>query len=1178
MADFSVVRAEEWLRSKFGSFDTSVKIDIPANETKNEKEFFESSKVLGFVKALKLGDVNKPLLVMAVKMRKNLTERTSRQVQFAFAKKALQQAIKTASQYLQGLPTQGLFFFYDSDQYFRLSLVSGEMEGRSFKYSEAKRQSFYIDPDKPNNVAKSRLCVAINTFSDLKEAFSVEKLTKEFYSRLFSWYEWAMDSKTNVHFPNDIDDKEDDRKYNNEAIIRLITRLMFIWFIKQRGIVPEDLFDADKVKKILKTFSPESMDEDNYYQCILQNLFFATLNCHPSERKFIDRPYKGVSNGFFVKTQYRHKAEIVDPEYFQKDLMGRIPFLNCALFDCLDKRVDDKNGGKPKYLLFDGFSERPVRQAHVPNGLFFHKEKGLIKLFDTYEFTIDENNPNDADIALDPELLGKVFENLLGAFNPETQETARKATGSFYTPREIVDYMVNESLKNLLKSKVPELTDEMLDNLFDDANRGERRLPFGEDAASKVRAALYDCKILDPACGSGAFPMGMLQAMVRLFERLDPNNTELNSRLIARFKSDKANVPVDLQSDKEREEWVKELERRLRKEQLDPDYARKLYLIENCIYGVDIQPIATQISKLRFFISLLCDQLRTGWNGKDAEGEFLALPNLEAKFVCANTLIGLPETEDELDFNDELKKLRIKLQKNRHYIFRARTYRQKKKRMGQDEAIREEIKTAVNDSLAKPDAQLIATQQEVIRQLRREREKVAMPKWVKHRKMVQGDLFGGFEQSEIEFEEIDENKKKRDTIDKQIDSAECTIAKERNKASIDNMQVAEKLASLVAGWDPYDQNAVSPFFDPKWMFNIEDGFDIVIGNPPYVVTHDELYRNYETYKCFELYAYFFEVGINLLKENGVLTFITASLYVKGVKFATLRELLERNVELIHYKKHDDNAFDNVVMPTATFICRKCFGDWKFQELDPLMRIAKKLESGAKPLARISDIMRGLELGRDAMTMKGDIPCITGSTVNKWMPTDIQFISRNLLRCYSKEERFFAAERVLLRETGSILTAVYVNGKLYSNRSLYSILPTDKQCNVKFLTACLNAATAQFYYQAMFKTDTDFFPKIRIAQARQIPIPDVKQEQQKPIVDLVDQILAAKKQNPNADTSALEAKIDQLVYKLYGLTEEEIAVVENRGKEEATQKVEKSRRIAKPKATQVIKPEEDEELE
>ena len=275
---FSTKRAIDWLRVKFPSFDTGRAEAIACDATKNEKDYFAAAELLGYVTRMPRGktdDTNRPLFVAAVKMKKDMTERTSRLVQFNFAKKILQSAVTGGAKGLNGLPSQGLFFFYDKDGYFRLSLVSGEVEKRRFKFNEAKRQSFYIEPCAANNIVKRRLTPAVRTFDELKDVFSVEQLTKEFYTRLFDWYTWAMSPRVNVHFPNDLDDKTDDRKYNNEALIRMITRLMFTWFIRQRKLVPDEIFDREALDGILKKFEPDSMDQDNYYRAILQNLFFA---------------------------------------------------------------------------------------------------------------------------------------------------------------------------------------------------------------------------------------------------------------------------------------------------------------------------------------------------------------------------------------------------------------------------------------------------------------------------------------------------------------------------------------------------------------------------------------------------------------------------------------------------------------------------------------------------------------------------------------------------------------------------------------------------------------------------------------------------------------------------------------------------------------------------------------
>ena len=512
---FSVRKAEDWLRAKFPSFDSSRAEPLDCAATKSEREHFSEARLWGFVGRMPEDGAaemsgtaaNRPLVVAAVRMRRELTERTSRLVQFNYAKKVLRATIEKGSFGFSGIPAQGLFFFHDRNGCFRLSLVTAEVERRKLKWNAAKRQSFYVEPDAANNIVKRRLLPPIRSFADLREAFSVEQLTKEFYRKLFDWYSWTMEPATNVHFPNDIADRTDDRKYNNEAVIRLVTRLMFTWFIRQRKLVPDVLFDREGAAGLLRSFDPDSMEQDNYYRAILQNLFFATFNCQPEKRRFI-HTFQGKSSERHVTTLYRYEKEFRggDGAAFM-EVMRKVPFLNCALFDCLDRREREEDGGRELY--FDGFSGEKGRSAHLPNGLFFDEERGIVSLFNRYEFTVDENDADDSDVALDPELLGKAFENLLGAFNPETKETARKATGSFYTPREIVDYMVEESLKGHLRGRLagaPDL-EAKLDDLFDrnKAAEGAATL-FPKKEKEALLDALYDCRVLDPACGSGAAP------------------------------------------------------------------------------------------------------------------------------------------------------------------------------------------------------------------------------------------------------------------------------------------------------------------------------------------------------------------------------------------------------------------------------------------------------------------------------------------------------------------------------------------------------------------------------------------------------------------------------------------------------------------------------------------------
>lgn len=646
-----------------------------------------------------------------------------------------------------------------------------------------------------------------------RKTLDTKELNKRFYSELFNWYLWAVRS---VNFPNDINDDKDDKVYNSESVIRLLTRLIFVWFIKEKSLVPNSLFEQKKLKDILLGFQPHSMESSVYYRAILQNLFFATLNTpmdkdisdenKDEKRRFINTLPKTGNDQYLDQTKYRYQDYFTAPER-ALELFSTVPFLNGGLFECLDFKEGNKE------IRYDGFSSTEKRQAFVPDKLFFadefildlnseygtngmkYKVEGLINILDSYKFTITENTPLEEEIALDPELLGKVFENLLASYNPETRTTARKQTGSFYTPREIVNYMVDESLIAYFKQHLDnsDATENRLRELFSHAVD----LPeFSDAEANSLIKAISEAKILDPACGSGAFPMGVLHRLVDLLNKLDPENKKWNELQIQRAIDETAEVYRLENSSEERKIRLSEIEKAFDLSMNYPDYARKLFLIENCIYGVDIQQVAIQISKLRFFISLIVDQKVS--NDKPNRN-ILSMPNLETKFVAANTLIGLDKPQQMTLMAGDVEKLEKELASIRHKIFFTRKYYAKKALKNKEKSKREELKIAL--------------------------------------------MHSGF---------------------------------------------GENTATQMAGWNPFDAMQSAKFFDQETMFGFNTGFDIVIGNPPYVSIQrmeDTIAlkkANYETFaNTGDLYSLFYEQGINILREKGILTFITSNKWINA---------------------------------------------------------------------------------------------------------------------------------------------------------------------------------------------------------------------------------------------------------------------------------------------------------
>lgn len=655
-----------------------------------------------------------------------------------------------------------------------------------------------------------------------EQIFNIELLNERFYRELANWYFWALKQ---VEFPADLE--PDDEKRRATGLIRLLTRLIFCWFLKEKGLIPEKLFHPTDLANMLKGFDPEGETSSTYYQAILQNLFFATLN----QRMGKDgngKPYRffATDEGFQknratydVNNLFRYESLFAVPQEDALAHFADIPFLNGGLFECLDRTEDGTD--KKRYL--DGFSRNAKKRPHVPDRLFFdsgetadlsevygdkkrksERVTGLISILNRYKFTIVENTPIDQEIALDPELLGKVFENLLASYNEETKTTARKQTGSFYTPRPIVDYMVDESLKAHLtralveraRMKEPDAR-AGLDILF---AYTEKEHAFTPAEVATLIAAIDALKILDPACGSGAFPMGVLHKLVYILGKLDPDNDRWRQTQLAKLDS----APMR-----------EELERAFADN--NDDYGRKLYLIENCLYGVDIQPIAIQITKLRFFISLVCDQ-KTNRSKKDNHG-IRPLPNLETKFVAADTLIGLPISDKDLFIESLIA------------------------------PIEKEIEDAYHGHFT----------------IQRRDQKLALQKKIKALRLKLAETLAG---------------------------------------SLGAVNSAK--AKHLAEWDPFDPQSTADFFDPHWMFgrSLKDGFDIVIGNPPYIQIQKfpaaqkarwEA-QKFATYAAMgDIYCLFYERGAKFLRADGHLCYITSNKWMRAGYGEQLRDFLASEV-------------------------------------------------------------------------------------------------------------------------------------------------------------------------------------------------------------------------------------------------------------------------------------------
>lgn len=1204
--EFAPEKLESFFRQKNDKLEFPTRGLLPAPE--QVKDFTEG-------KLLAEGELEDgKLIVCSFLVNKELTERSGKKAQYAVGKKILKEQSADA----------GIFIFYDQGGNFRFSLIYTNYLGKRRDWSNFRRFTYFVSKDLTNKTFLGQIGDGdLTTIEKIKEAFSVEKVTKEFYSEIANWYFWAIKK---VSFPADAEKEENGR---NIAVIRLITRMIFVWFMKEKVLVTPQLFNKRQAQDLLTDISPS---ESTYYKAILQNLFFATLNTKIDHRKFrFQRTYQGRNNDYMDHSVYRYEKYFKDKDK-AISLFKDIPFLNGGLFDCLDRRIVEN--GKNKEIRIDGFSDKDVGLS-VPNVLFFSGERevdlnkdygtqnkkykvvGLIDLLSSYNFTIDENVPDDQEVALDPELLGKVFENLLASYNPETATTARKATGSYYTPREIVDYMVTESLKQYFQTNLDsiEAIEEKLEGLFSTAT-DKNDNPFDNETTRNIVALIDNLRIVDPAVGSGAFPMGVLNKLVFILSKLDPENRlwkEAQLKAIDRAVTDPV-LKNKLKEQTERQFLEK-----------NSDYGRKLYLIQKCIYGVDIQQIAVEVAKLRFFISLLVDE-RVDKN-KDNWG-IEPLPNLDFKIMQGDSLtsqfMGIDLDEEVITagsplFADEVSKLINDFQ-NKKNEFQNESDKRKK-----DILIQE-----INELIIK------------IFEIKLRAKKSSYFDKIK----IIEETWANFPNEIQRAEAIEREKKKL-----------------YEKEGFDLDQAEKQLREYTQG------QKSRPFFPWKLyfaeVFQEKGGFDIVMGNPPYIQLqkaydsgrkYADLYKDqgYETFdRMGDIYCLFYERGIKLLRPGGILTYISSNKWMRAGYGQKLRHYLSKynpkilidlgpgvfesstvdtNILIVQKarnakqllattvteNKKDHVDFASILKNNGVVLSKLDEKTW-FIGNDAEQRLKAKIERAGKPLrewgvniyygiktgfneafiidgakrqeilnnckgederrrteAIIKPILRGRDIKRyyyewAGLWLIGTFPSLNidieeypaikkyfldnfdirqleqsgkkypklgfnarKKTGNKWYETQDQI-------AYYRE--FEKAKIVYPNMTKYLPFALDIN-KIYVNQKCFIL--TTNSVSLRFLLACFNSKISSMWIRNNCPELQGGTRELSYIFFKNIPLPHLSPSKEpvvKQIEKLVDKILEAKKQNPQADTGDLEEEIDSLIYKLYGLSEEEINIVE-----------------------------------
>ena len=950
-----------------------------------------------------------------------------------------------------------------------------------------------------------------------------EELNRRFYCELFGWFKRAVEE---AKFPSTVPAEQ--------QVIRLITRILFVWFIKEKGLVREDWFVCDKMKELLNDFGGS-----DYYRAILQNLFFATLNTEMDARGFSTR----TEPSHRVFSRFRYQSLIRDTERFE-DLMKKTPFINGGLFDCLDDEESRSAGGRRIDMFSDPDpSDGPKaaearreawRELNIPDALFFDEDYGLFPLLDRYKFTVEENTPIEQEVALDPELLGKVFENLLAAYNPETRETARKQTGSYYTPRDVVDYMVEEALVAALAEKAqPDDSDadswqERLRHLLDyaDAFNDVNDL-FKKAEKEGIVQAIAEIKVLDPAVGSGAFPMSILHKLTLALQRIDPDNKRWEA-LQKERATQRAAAAFDTLNQQERDDELTEISEIFERYR-DSDFGRKLYLIQNSIFGVDIQPVACQIAKLRFFISLAIEQ-----ETDETANNFgiKPLPNLETRFVAANTLLSLDKpVQMNLGQTDAVNRLERELNENRERHFHATTRQQKSDCREKDAELRGELGTELEGAGFSSDAA----------------KKIAH--WNPYDQNAAADWFDAEYMFGVSsgFDVVISNPPYISALD---------------FTSIYGAEIRKELKAI------YDTAKGS--YDIYVLF-IEKGMNLIYpgGVLSYITPNKYLSAKYA-------------VALrNYILKNGLLEHIVDLSSIKIFQETSVYPI----ISIINKKEKQDDQPIRVLLPkdnsvdkfqTSEFHLVKVRRNllemlteyiWGFL-LSSHVELLSKIIEDTKPLEMFGSINATSTASESDKYggfisneyHDGSLKIINTGTIERyaslWGAREMKHTGRKFLTPYiplekasvnMRRKKMYKSPKIIFAKMAKKCEAyIDIDGE-YASLNTNCFYSPKEGFSLKFIGGICNSKLFMFLYERFFgalRMGGGYY-QFQAPQIRVMPIKEVNLNQQAPVVDLVDKILKIRETNSTADTSAQEAEIDRLVYELYGLTEEEISTVEGK---------------------------------
>ena len=870
---------------------------------------------------------------------------------------------------------------FDDGLRWRLSYICDMKEGAT----APKRFSYVLgDSDGQYNTPTHRLAklggkVRNLRIADIFEAFSVETLSKEFFDEYHIHYD---------HIVAELARQGKTGAVYHDYVKKLMGRVVFLHFLQKKGWLCGD------TNFMLHTFSQSNRRSD-YLESVLEPLFFGILNTEPAKRE-----------------------QVFSRNGWQKSLVEKwvsIPYLNGGLFERDD--VDNL-------------------RIVLPETIF----SNLFSFLASYNFTVDENDPDDAEIGVDPEMLGKIFESLL---------EDNKAKGAFYTPKEIVRYMCKESLIAHLASKLPDVADGVV-RAFVESHEMQPEL---ESYRNVLENTLREVKICDPAIGSGAFPMGLLNELWRCREALGTQMSRLQ----------------------------------LKKE-----------IIENNIYGVDIERGAIDIARLRFWLSIVVDS-------EKAE----PLPNFDYKFMQGNSLI---ESYGGFDLSRIAGKTVGRPSTSTQYV------------IGLDSDL---------------------SQKNLQRLLR-------------------------------EYFSVTDHQKKA-TMRSAINAEVKTLIRESVGGT----------PTFLAKLEQLDPSANQDFFLwHTWFKDIFDkgGFDIVIGNPPYINVkngiRDDVKQIYKTnYKTaigqFDLFTLFIEMGLSMSK-TGVLSLIVPKPIINNENYSVARQLLlNRGLTNI---VTGSNIFENAGVESCIVIAKSSkrylvsevdeqrnivnkysipvsvaiklpFSMISTELSDERLSIIEKIQNKKHVLfGEIVDITRGIECGKSdkCITLTpNEYKLIRGQDCIKYsiVPTNLFCIYDRRDISKFKPLNLYLDTKLLIRRVANELISTVDSDNYLCLNTIYCGKIKDNNYKYSYVCAVLNSSLMNYWFRNIFVLTDKLFPYIRKSQLDFIPIAKALPEEQEQIGNIVNQILAKKHSNHSSDTTYLEKEIDKLVYRLYNLTGEEIGVIE-----------------------------------